>query len=339
MPGQPFLSLLARNGRLKAAAFGVALFLWVLVRVGAPGQRDLLVPVDIRLDDPGWIVLGDPIPATVLVRFRGPPTEIFRLTGLAGMSVAVPITEVSGEEMVIRLQPGWVPVDGYRGVQVEDIVPSTINVSLDRLVTRAIPVRISTRGRLPEHLALTRAPSLTPNTVRVSGPAGLVENLDTLDIVPVDLSDVDGPARVGTEVDTVGMGPVTVRPYVVTVRIPAEESIERVFTGVRVITYPVAGAVPIQVFPENMRVTVRGARSRVSAMDADILRAVVPSDALRDLGDVEERRVPIRVEGVPSYVSVVPASDTVSVRRRIGQGAVRSFWVSRRAVTRPPRRY
>ena len=116
--------------------------------------------------------------------------------------------------------------------------------------------------------------------------------------------------------DTVGLGPVTVEPYNVTVRIPAEESIERVFTGVRVITYPVDGTEPIQVFPENVRVTVSGARSRVFAMDPDILRAVVPSDALLDLGRVEERRVPIRVEGIPSYVSVVLAVDTVSVRRR-----------------------
>ena len=157
---------------------------------------------------------------------------------------------------------------------------------------------------------------MTPDRVRVSGPASLIERLDTLDIVPVSLSDVDGQARVEAGVDTVGMGRVTVDPYFVTLRIPAEESMERVFTGVRVITYPVAGR-PVTVFPENVRVTVRGARSRVSAMDADILRAVVPSDALRDLGEIEERRVPIRVEGVPSYVSVVPSVDTVSVRRRI----------------------
>ena len=317
MPDQPLLGSLARNGRLKAAAFGLSLFLWVLVRVGAPGQRDLLVPVDIRLDDPGWIVLGDPIPATVLVRFRGPPTEIFRLTGLAGMSVAVPITEVSGEEMVIPLQPGWVPVDGYRGVQVEDIVPSAINVSLDRLVTRTIPVRISTRGRLPEHLALTRAPSLTPNLVRVTGPASLVENLDTLDIVPVSLSEVDEQTTVETVVDTAGMGRVTVVPYVVMLRIPAEESIERVFAGVPVIADPVVGYGPIKVFPEAVQVTLTGARSRVSAIEADFLRAVVPAYAIRDLTEIELRRVPIVVEGVPSYVSVVPGVDTVAVRRRI----------------------
>ena len=317
--GQTLLAALARDGRLKLAAFGLALFLWVLVRVGNPGQRDLLIPVEIRLNDPGWVVMADPVPDTVRVYFRGPETEIFRMTGFDLISVTVPITEMSDEEMVIQLQPEWVSVAGYRGVQVEDIVPSVINVRLDRRSTRSIPVRVSTRGTLPEHLALASALILTPNRVGVSGPASLVDELDTLDLVPVFLTDVDRQVTVETVVDTVGIGRASVVPYVVTVEIPAEESIERVFTGVRVITYPVAGAGPISVFPENMRVTVRGARSRVSAMDADILRAVVPSDALRDLGALEERRVPIRVEGVPSYVSVVPAVDTVSVRRRIGQ--------------------
>ena len=319
MSGQTLLAALARDGRLKLAAFGLALFLWVLVRVGNPSQRDLLIPVEIRLNDPGWVVMTDPVPDTVRVYFRGPETEIFRMTGFDLISVTVPITEMSGEEMVIQLQPEWVSVAGYRGVQVEDIVPSAINVRLDRRSTRSIPVRVSTRGTLPEHLALASALILTPNRVGVSGPASLVDELDTLDLVPVFLSDVDRQVTVETVVDTVGIGRASVVPYVVTVEIPAEESIERVFTGVRVITYPVVGTGPISVFPENMRVTVRGARSRVSAMDADILRAVVPSGALRDLGAVEERRVPIRVEGVPSYVSVVPAVDTVSVRRRIGQ--------------------
>ena len=317
MSDRPFLSALARNGRLKAAALGLALFLWVLVRVGAPGQRDLLVPVNIRLDDPGWVVLGDPVPATVLVRFRGPPTEIFRLTGFAGMSVSVPITEVSDAEMTIPLQPGWVPLDEYRGVQVEDMVPSAINVHLDRLITRTIPVRISTRGRLPEHLALTRDLSLTPNLIRVSGPASLVEAFDTLDIVPVALGDVDEQATVETVVDTAGMGPVMVVPYTVVLRVPAEEAIERVFGGIPIIADPAVGDGPIEVFPGALQVTVRGARSRVSAMEEDFLRAVVPSYAIRDLRDFEERRVPIDLEGIPSFVSVELSADSVDVRRRM----------------------
>ena len=319
MSGRAFLRALTRDGQLKLAAFGLASFLWVLVRVGNPGQRDLLIPVEIGgLEDSGWTVLADPVPDTVRVYFRGPQAEIFGITGFDLISVIVPITEMSNEEMEIQLQPEWVSLGGYRGVQVENIVPGAINVRLDRLSTRTIPVRVSTRGALPEGLALASALTLTPNRVRVSGPASLVDAIDTLDIVPVLLGGVRQAETVETVVDTVGIGRVSVIPSAITVEIPAEESVERVFTGVRVITYPVEGTGPIQVFPENMRVTVRGASSRVSAMDPDILQAVVPSNALLDLGVSEERRVPIRVEGVPSYVSVVPSSDTVSVRRRLG---------------------
>ena len=317
MVAQSTMGTLARNGRLKLAAFGLAVFLWVLVRVGAPGQRDLMVPVNIRLDDPAWIVLDNPVPATVLVRFRGPPTEIFRLTGLDGMSVTVPIPDVSEEEMVIVLQPGWIPLDGYRGVQVEDIVPAAINVRLDRLATRTIPVRISTRGSLPERLALARELSLTPSVVRVRGPASLVERLDTLDMVPVDLTDVGEQTTVETVVDTAGLGRVTVVPYVLTLRVPAEESIERVIEGVPVIVDRGLGDGRIEVFPTVVEVTVRGARSRVMGMEEEYLRAVVPSYAIGNLGLVEERRVSIVVDGVPSYVFVVPAADTVVVRRRV----------------------
>ena len=315
MSGRPSLRSLARNGRLKLAAFGLALFLWVLVRVGDPETRDFLVPVEIRLDDPGWVVMGDPDP--VQVRFRGPPTEIFRLTGVDGMSVVVPITEMSAGERVIPLQTGWVSWVGFRGVQVENIVPGAISVRLERLSTRDVPVRVSTRGRLPDHLALVRALSMTPSHVQVSGPASLVDGLDTLDIIPVVLSDVSEQATVETVVDTVGMRGVTVAPYVVTMRISAEESIERVFAGVPVITDPVVGNGPILVSPEFVQVTVRGARSRVLAMDARVLRAVVPSYALRDLGEVERRLVRIEVDGVPSFVLVLPGADTVEVRRRI----------------------
>jgi hypothetical protein len=313
-----FLRDLARNGRLKLAAFGLALFLWVLVRVGDPEVRDLLVPVEIRLDDPGWVVMGDPLPAIVQVRFRGPPSQVFRLTSAEGISVTVPIPEMSVGEMVIPLQTGWVSLPaGYGGVGVDNIVPGAIQVSLDRLSTRSIPVRLSTRGRLPGHLALTRALSMTPAFVQVSGPASLVDGLDTLDIIPVVLSDVGEQTTVETAVDTVGLGGVTVEPYVVTMRVPAEEAMDRVFEGVRVITDPVVGSGPILVSPQVVQVTVRGARSRVSAMVADDLIAVVPSYSLQDLGELERRRVKIEVDGIPSLVFVVPGADTVEVRRRI----------------------
>ena len=88
---------------LKAAAFGMAVFLWALVRVGTPDQRTVSVPVNVRLNDPEWVVMGDPVPATVQVRFRGPPTEVFRLTVMECVSITVPVAGVPGEEMVVEI--------------------------------------------------------------------------------------------------------------------------------------------------------------------------------------------------------------------------------------------
>ena len=298
----------------------MALFLWALVRVGAPDQRAVSIPVNVSVNDPDWILMDDPVPASVEVRFSGPPAEVFRLTALDGVSITVPVTEVAGEEMVIALQNGWIPVDGYRGVTVEEILPSTVHLHLDHVETALVPVRITTRGSLPEHLALTRSSSVTPGAVRVSGPASLVRQLDSLDIVPVDLGQVDERGAVQTTVDTTGLARLTVIPVGITLRIPVEESIDRVLTSVPVLAdigaeLEEAGGT-VEILPATVRLTLRGARTQVTNLDPRRLRVVVPSSELLGLGEAEERRVPIVVEGLPSYMSVSSAVDTVVVRRQ-----------------------
>ena len=313
---------LASDWQLKIAALGLAVFLWALVRVGASDQRAVSIPVVVSLTDPEWILMEDPVPATVEVRFSGPPTEVFRLTAIDGVAITVPLNDVAGEEMVVALQPGWIPIDRYPGVLVEDILPSTVHVHLDHLETASIPVRITTRGSLPEHLALTRSVSVTPGSVRVSGPASLVRRLDSLDIVPVDLGEVDERGAVRTTVDTTGLARITVVPSEITLRIPVEESVDRVFASVPVsaevgVGLEEAGAT-LEIIPATVQLTLRGARSQVSNLDPSRLRIVVPSAELLGLGVSEERRVPIVVEGLPSHMSASPGVDTVVVRRQTG---------------------
>jgi len=309
----------AGNWSLKLSAFFLAVFLWALVRVGAPDQRAVSIPVTVSLNNPDWVLMDDPAPAMVDVRFTGPPTEVFRLTAVDGVSITVPVTDVEGEDMVIALQDGWIPVDGYPGVTVEDILPSTIRIHLNHVETVSVPVRVTTRGTLPEHLALTRSVSITPTTVRVTGPSSLVQQLDSLDLIPVDLGQVDERGAVQTVVDTAGLARLTMTPSEVTVRIPVEESIVRIFVSVRVLADTGAdegAGGPLEVLPPSVQLTLRGARTQVVTVDPGRLRVVVPPEELIGLGIAEERRVPIVVEGLPSYMTVSSAVDSVVVRRQ-----------------------
>ncbi len=306
--------LFAENWRLKLAALGLAIFLWALVRVEGPTPSAVSVPVRVQLNDAGWMLVSGPDPSAVDVRFSGPLREIFRL-GIDGTSFTVPVNEVDSPDMVVVLQDSWIPTQEYAGVQVEDIMPSAVQIHVERIHTAVLPVRISTRGRIPAGLANTRAMGLSPDVVRVTGPETLVQQLDTLDIVPADLGMVDLSGSLDVVVDTVGYPGLAVIPSRMTLRVPVEESMDRVLTGIPIESVESVLGPSSEVLPSTVELVLSGGRTRVSAVDPARLRVFIPPYALEGLGPEEERRVPVIVEGVPSFVSASVTTDSVTVRR------------------------
>ena len=307
--------VLARNWRLKLAAVGMAVFLWALVRVEGPTLQSISVPVRVQLLDSDFMLVDGPAPAFVNVRFAGPVREIIRLALDGGTAVVVPISNVTDTEMVVVLQPGWLLVEGYPGVQVEDFVPSTVHLHLEQIETATIALRLITTGELPSRLALTRAMSLQPGVVRVSGAASRVSAVDTLDILPVDLSQVSDQGVLEATVDTFGLG-LQVVPIEVTVMVPVEQSADRRVVGVPVRAGEGGGVGGVVIVPPSVDLTLTGARTRVDGVDPRRLRVFVPSYALLGMRPSEERRVPIFVEGVPNFITVRMEVDSVMVRRQ-----------------------
>ncbi len=307
--------VLARNWRLKLAAVGMAVFLWAMVRVEGPSRRSIPVPVRVQVIDSDFMLVDEPAPAFVTVRFAGPVREIIRLALDGRTAVMVPITDVTDTDPVVFLQPGWIPVEGYPGVQVEDIVPSTIRLHLEQIETATIALRLNTTGELPSRLALTRAMSVQPRVVRVSGAASRVSAVDTLDILPVNLSNVSDQGVLEATVDTTGLG-LQVVPVEVTVMVPVEQSADRRVIGIPVRAGDGGGTGSIVIVPPSVDLTLTGARTRVDGVNPGRLRVFVPSYALLGMRPSEERRVPIHVEGVPNFVTVRMDVDSVMVRRQ-----------------------
>jgi len=310
--------VLARNWRLKLAAVGIAVFLWGLVRTEGMSRRSIPVPVRVQLVSSDFMLVDDPFPAFVSVRFAGPVREIIRLALDGSVAVIVPINNVTDTDMVVALQPGWIPVEGFQGVQVEDFVPSTIRLHFEPIETATVVLRLNTSGKVPPRLALTRAMSLRPGVVRVSGAASRVLAVDTLDILPVNLSNVSDQGVLEATVDTAGLG-LQVVPMEVTVMVPVEQSTDRQLIGVPVRAGDHGEAGGIVIVPSSVDLILTGARTRVDGVNPGRLRVFVPSYAILGMRPSEERRVPIRVEGVPDFVTARMDVDSVLVRRQADQ--------------------
>ncbi len=120
-----------------------------------------------------------------------------------------------------------ITVDAADGIQVLSIEPKFVRVSLDRVETRTVPVRVDI-GSVPSGLRIGD-PSIDPGEVQVRGPSSVVSRVDrVVAFVSIPASGIDFNEPVGLEpVDVegqpVGRGLLEVEPESVSVTIDVEQ--------------------------------------------------------------------------------------------------------------------
>tara|TARA_B100001123_G_scaffold437420_1_gene569581 strand:+ start:7886 stop:8620 length:735 start_codon:yes stop_codon:yes gene_type:complete len=231
----------------------------------------------------------------------------------------LPLDIVSSADTLVQLRRDWVVVSAGSGLVVEDIAPASVRLVLQRTVSRLLPLRVATTGELSSGLALAAPLDLNPQVVGVRGAVQLVGALDSISLQPLDLSSVRESGIFPVDMDTIGLGDIIITPRSVTIDVRVESSIDRELLAVPVV--PGAGedgSIPYEsltILPAEVTVLLRGVHPLVSGVRAEEVRAVVPWEALVGLEPEQERRVPVRLHGLPALVLGLAAVDSVTVRR------------------------
>jgi len=79
------------------------------------------------------------------------------------------------------------------GIVLKGVTPSVVEVELDVLIKKELPVQIDWTGRLPDHFILENA-SIEPKTVEIIGGKRMLEKMQTLytEKIPLDNLEVEG---------------------------------------------------------------------------------------------------------------------------------------------------
>lgn len=184
------LSFISENWKMKVLALGCALVLWFYVM----GERRLevayAVPVELKNVPQGMVVTND-LPRNIDIRLSGPRALLRDLTqkdvrisiDLVGLKPG--ITTFSRLDDHLRL-PG--------GVQATRISPSFVDVKLERVIDKAVPLRAHLVGQLPggSHLV---AVDVLPEQVVVQGAEGEIAGVSEVMTERIEL----GELRVSSE--------------------------------------------------------------------------------------------------------------------------------------------
>jgi YbbR domain-containing protein len=298
-----------RHLGLKVLAIVLASVLWFTVAGEHVVERSLRVPLAVRNTPPDLEIVGD-LPAAVDVRVRGSAAQLSRLDAGDVVAMLDLVAARTGERLFhLRTDEVHVPY----GIEVVQVNPPSLSLSLEKLVHRTVPIVPTTDGEPAPGFVVGRM-SAEPPTVQIVGPESHVRDVTAATTEPVE---IDGRKERVRDVVTVGVTDSSVRlvqqdvsATVVVEILPAP--IEREVSGVPVRSRNLGPGLVPRVVPEVVSVDVRGQR--------DVLGRITPDtiDAFVDLAGLGPGRYNLRVQVDPSpdvgVGSVTPAVVSVTIK-------------------------
>jgi len=204
--------LLFHNWPLKLAAVVLSVLLWVLVSAEETASR--LVDVRVEIELPPGLALAKPAP-DVRALVTGPGRELIKLNASPPVIRAFVPSTAQPPRWRLDAPPSAVQLPGTVRVVIQDVEPRFVEIALDRLVGREVPVALRGLVEPESGYAITRQ-VLSPGRVHVSGPHALVTALDSLPTEVIEVRGVTGAFERSVPIDTVGQPLLLIAPREVT---------------------------------------------------------------------------------------------------------------------------
>lgn len=296
------------NLGLKVLAIAIATVLWLTVAGEHVVERSMRVPLEFR-NVPESLEIVGAAPQNVDVQLRGSSAVLSRLQ--PGDIVAV--IDLS------RARPGsrlfHIRNDEVRapfGVEVEQVVPSTLPLDIEKSARRSVPVVPATDGQPAPGFVIGGIAS-NPSTVEIAGPESRVRQISSATTEPVSISGARGRVRDSVTIGVADSSVRLVSPGNANVTVDVVPApIQRQFANVPVRSRGLAAGLRAQVQPASVTLTVRGTSSVLDALTDGGVQAFVD---LAGLGSGQYNlRVQVDTSARFGVTSIDPADVTVTIR-------------------------
>ncbi|HET9950477.1 MAG TPA: YbbR-like domain-containing protein [Candidatus Eisenbacteria bacterium] len=213
--GEWVRSLFFDNIGLKIASFFLALLLYAHVVTEQQRESILQIPVSFSGLADTLAVRGAP-PDHIAATIRGKWKDLIRL-GLSNPLLPVDLTGIGPGPYIEAITPEKMatrafPPELAKVLEVTSIGdPGEVALTIEPKAQKWVPVRARLAGETAPGWRLDGPPEVFPESVLVSGPQSAVEAADTLNTLPVDITEERARIQREVSVDT-GTAPLIPEP-------------------------------------------------------------------------------------------------------------------------------
>jgi len=185
-----------RRYNLHFWAIIIAVALWLQVHGQGEGSVSLDIPLQVQRTPAEMVIVND-MPDHVRVTVKGLQS---RLKDLRQETLTLPldVSDITTPGVVVRaLQMDAVAVPA--GLRIEKVQPDRLELQVDRLVTRSIPLHA--HFELPEEWQVSGL-TIEPGEVKLVGPEVWLDSLKKVDTSPIRPELKSGPFKVKAGVES-----------------------------------------------------------------------------------------------------------------------------------------
>ena len=251
--------LLFDNFSLKLLSLLLAVLIHLVVRRDAVRELSVNVALQVNRVPEGRVLLGT-LPQEVELQVRGRWGGIRKLLSDRQRRVTVDLSAYrDGERFAFDMNDLQRQLRN-REIEVLSARPSGIDVRLEELALRKVPVQVSTTGTPAQGFSVgPNSVKVRPERVEISGPANLVRRVRQVRVAPIDLTGADRDLRVRARLLGVGGPNVHLKIPEVDVQVRLEErELRRTVRNLAVRVEGCPAGLKCQLTPKTASVTLRG---------------------------------------------------------------------------------
>ena len=300
-------SLFRDHWLYKVTAIFIVFLLWLDLTAGERQSQEIVTRLFVDVQDSAWVLLD--APDEVVTTFQGRNRDLLAVIS-DDPELRLGIREVSGPVMRVALDPDQVSFDRELGVRATLVVPTAVELRLEQLAERRVPVVPDLVTVPAMGFTVLRPLLVEPDSVTISGGASQIESIRQVVTRRVSLDELQHAVMRDVPLELpAGVRGVEIDPPSVLVTVPVDSLVvKQVRLPIRVAG---AAAASVRVQPDSVDVVVRGAAAAVRRQLQAVTRATVQVDAV-PAGPI---LVPVVVElSAGGFVSVSPRPAEVTVR-------------------------
>ncbi|QGG46419.1 CdaR family protein [Heliorestis convoluta] len=271
-----------KNWVYKIAAISLAILLWIYVQAEHQGTQVLTIPLEVEGMQAG-LVIEPELPRVVELRVRGPRATLQNLSAKDFQaSLSMSDIELGAVQRTIQ-------VNSPPNIQVISYTPSELDINVDILENRSLPVQYELKGTVPAGYFM-RDPVLQPAEVIISGPRERVRAVQRATIeIPIASTETFSqkiPVRLVETGANRTIGDIRISPQSIDVTVPIVEELA-------------SKSVPIE--PQLSGAPAKGLRITGTRVEPANLTITAGSERIKDIESL--RTLPIDINEIKGEVT------------------------------------